>query len=146
MGRLDAIHVRYATPEDVETLIGFDPVAQAGDEDRMDSIRAHVANGLVLVAETAAGVSGYALTIPGHLFGRDFVELLIVDTAQRRRGVGSALLEAAVGDATSRRVFTSTNLSNAPMKALLASSGWAHSGTLDGLDPGDPEEFYYIDR
>ena len=22
---------------------------------------------------------------------------------------------------------------------------WLYSGTLDGLDPGDPEEFYYID-
>jgi len=37
------------------------------------------------------------------------------------------------------RVFTSTNESNAPMRALLGQCGYKPSGSIDNLDPGDPE-------
>jgi hypothetical protein len=58
--------------------------------------------------------------------------------------VGSALLRAAVDVATTTTVFTSTNESNGAMRALLARDGWLVSGTLDGLDAGDPEVVYYL--
>ena len=58
--------------------------------------------------------------------------------------MGSALLRAAVDVATTTTVFTSTNESNAAMRALLARDGWLVSGTLDGLDLGDPEVVYYL--
>ncbi len=38
-----------------------------------------------------------------------------------------------------KRVWTSTNESNAPMRALLGSAGFVESGRVDNLDPGDPE-------
>jgi len=60
-------------------------------------------------------------------------------------GLATRLISLALDGATSRRVFTSTNVSNTPMKALLQKRGWAFSGTLDGFDAGDPEEFYYFD-
>ncbi|MDH3307908.1 MAG: GNAT family N-acetyltransferase [Acidimicrobiia bacterium] len=142
----DAIIIREASPEAVDALVGFDPMAQAEDVTHRTAIRASVSAGLTLVAESGADIAGYVAALPGHLFGRDFVTMLIVHPSHRRRGVGSALLEAAVNCAASDRVFTSTNTSNEPMKALLASRGWLFSGTLDGLDPGDPEVFYYIDR
>ena len=37
------------------------------------------------------------------------------------------------------KVFSSTNLSNAPMHALFSKLGWKVSGMVDDLDPGDPE-------
>jgi GNAT superfamily N-acetyltransferase len=142
----DAIVIREASPEAVGVLVGFDPVAQAGDVTRRTAIEASVSAGFTLIAESGADIVGYVSTLPGHFLDRDFVALLIVHPSYRRRGVGRTLLDAAVKCATGNRVFTSTNKSNAPMKALLASRGWLYSGTLDGLDPGDPEEFYYIDR
>ena len=79
-------------------------------------------------------------------FGRDFVELLVVEQAQRRRGIGRALMASALANATSPVVFTSTNESNNPMRALLARDGWLLSGRLTGLDEGDPELVYYRTR
>jgi len=146
MDRRDAITIRQAGLEVIDHLLDFDPMAQAGDASRRLAIREWVSAGLTLVAETEAGLVGYVVTLPGHLFDRDFIAMLIVRAGHRRRRVGSALLASAVRTATSQRVFTSTNSSNAPMKALLASMGWTYCGTLDGFDPGDPELFYYIDR
>ena len=92
----------------------------------------------------AAAVVGYVSLAWNHFFDRDFVALLVVAPEARRAGVGVTLLRAAVDVATTATVFTSTNESNAPMRALLASEGWRVSGTLDGLDPGDPEVVYFL--
>ena len=32
------------------------------------------------------------------------------------------------------------------MRELLESNGWSLSGSLDGLDDGDPERIYFFDR
>lgn len=152
MDRVDLVHapgtplIRDASLDDVAALLGFDPMAQAGDLKRCADIQAWVEAGYTLVAVSPVDVVGYVSTLPAHLFARDFVALLVVHPDHRRRGVGTALLKAAIEQAASSRVFTSTNASNTPMKALLASSGWVKSGTLDGFDPRDPEEFYFIDR
>ena len=88
-------------------------------------------------------VVGYVAVAPRHFFGRDFVALLVVADAWRRRGVGRQLLSAATRLATTDVVFTSTNESNQPMRALLSHEHWLVSGTLDGLDDGDPEIVFY---
>ena len=51
---------------------------------------------------------------------------------------------AALGHASTSRVFTSTNQSNAPMRELR-SEGWTASGVLSGLDDGDPEHVFFHD-
>ncbi len=109
--------------------------------DLVSSGRGHV---LVAQRDAAAGVVGYVAVAPVSFFDRDFVDLLVVAPAARRTGVGSALLRAAVDRSTTGTVFTSTNTSNAPMRALLERDGWLVSGTLDGLDPGDPEVVHYL--
>ena len=146
MGGRDGIIIRDASFGVVPSLLGFDPMAQAGDAQRRTDIETWVSAGFALIAESERTIVGFVVTVPEQFFGRDFVALLIVHPDHRRRGVGTALLDAAVSGAGTSRVFTSTNVSNKPMKALLSSTGWAYSGTVDGLDPGDPEEFYYIDR
>ena len=40
------------------------------------------------------------------------------------------------------KMFTSTNLSNAPMQRLLRARLWNPCGILNGLDEGDPEVFF----
>ncbi|MHC8315013.1 hypothetical protein [Pseudomonas sp. LB3P31] len=40
---------------------------------------------------------------------------------------------------TADKIFTSTNVSNMPMRQLLEQLGYQPSGTVENLDPGDPE-------
>lgn len=136
---------RPAQAEDIAALCSLDPVVQGGDAERRTAIATHVADGHVLVAVVDTDVAGYAVMLPGHFLGCDFIELLVVATNHRRMGLATRLIALALDGATSRRVFTSTNVSNTPMKALLHERGWTFSGTLDGFDVGDPEEFHYFD-
>lgn len=41
------------------------------------------------------------------------------------------------------KLFTSTNLSNVRMQALLNKLGYTLTGTVHNLDEGDPEIFYF---
>jgi GNAT superfamily N-acetyltransferase len=120
LGRLDA----------VDPLLATDPVRRAHIGDLLGS-------GLSWAA-LAGEVVGFAI-VTRHFYGFPFVDLLVVSEAARRRGAGSALMAhcAAVHDAD--RMFTSTNESNAPMRALLAKAGWRPAGVVHYLDPGDPE-------
>jgi ribosomal protein S18 acetylase RimI-like enzyme len=91
-------------------------------------------------------VTGFVIVKPAHFFGRDFIELLIVDPALRRSGIGRALLRHALATAGTSQVFTSTNTSNHPMRSLLEAEDWSFSGELDGLDDHDPELVFYKTR
>lgn len=115
------------------------------DHDRHAALDTALASGHCLVLDAGDGIAGFVVTVPKAFFGRDFVELLMVDRARRRTGLGRCLLQAAVRSASTSRVFTSTNRSNAPMRALLDGEGWSLSGELCGLDEGDPELVYFID-
>ena len=100
---------------------------------------------LVHIASTDA-VDGFVVTSVRSFFGRDFVRLLAVSASHRRSGIGSALLTAAALQATTDVVFTSTNESNGAMRALLRRDNWTYSGTLTGLDEGDPELVFWRER
>jgi ribosomal protein S18 acetylase RimI-like enzyme len=84
---------------------------------------------------------GYAIAAV-RFFDRGFVWMLAVDPAHRRRGVATALMRTAEVWCPSDRLFTSTNQSNAPARRLYESLGYLESGTVENLDPGDPEVFY----
>jgi GNAT superfamily N-acetyltransferase len=118
-------------------VIAIDLVA-AADLVRREHIDVAIAARRCLVAERDGQLIGYAL-LTRNFYGRDFLELLIVAEAARRGGVGSALLAAVERDVAGEVLFTSTNESNAPMRALLAVRGYAPSGRIENLDPVDPE-------
>ena len=100
---------------------------------------------LVHIASTD-DVDGFVVTSVRSFFGRDFVRLLAVSASHQRSGIGSALLTAAALQATTDVVFTSTNESNSAMRALLRRDNWTYSGTLTGLDAGDPELVFWRER
>jgi GNAT superfamily N-acetyltransferase len=123
--------VRAAERADCDAIIRID------DRDRCVRLSAAIEAGQCLVFDVD-GIAGFVVTVPKGFFGRDFVELLMVERRRRRAGIGRALLQAAVRSASTSRVFTSTNRSNTPMRALLDREAWSLSGELDGLDVGDP--------
>ena len=140
------ISVRYAQVSDLGAMAAFD---MASTPERQSALGQFLeeSHGRLFVAvdEDLPGspVVGYVAMGAGAFFGRDFIELLVVEDSHRRQGVGAALLSTACAAASSATVFTSTNESNAPMRALLDRDGWTLSGRLTGLDFGDPELVFY---
>jgi GNAT superfamily N-acetyltransferase len=138
--------VRRAVHADRDAIIAIDDIAIRDNQNRRALLESAIESGHCLVLDTSEGIEGFVVTVPKVFFGRDFIELLMVDRRRRRAGVGRGLLQAAVRMASTSRVFTSTNRSNSVMRALLDREGWSLSGELHGLDEGDPEIVYFIDR
>jgi len=138
-----AAGIRRAVASDLDGILRTDHIAAQGDPERAGLLRSSLMAGECQVHVAGGAVTGFVIVKPAHFFGRDFVELLIVDPAARRSGVGRALLRQALATAGTAKAFTSTNTSNQPMRALLRSEGWSFSGQLDGIDDGDPELVFY---
>jgi ribosomal protein S18 acetylase RimI-like enzyme len=130
------IAIRPASESDLPAIAATDSFAVAHPE-RLAEISGWIAAGQCHVAERAGRVVGYAALTHGF-FHRPFVEMLMVAISARRSGVGEALLRHCAALA-GPELWTSTNQSNAPMRALLTRCGFAESGRIDNLDPGDPE-------
>lgn len=137
---------RRAVAGDLPAILRVDQLAASGDRERAEFLRRSVDLGECRVHVAGEVVAGFVIVQPAHFFGRDFVELLVVDPARRRSGVGRILLREALATAGTAQVFTSTNASNRPMRALLAAEDWSFSGGLGGLDEGDPELVFYQNR
>ena len=138
------METRSAHGDDLAKLIAIDEVARRPDESRKRFLAERLADRQMLVAADGEQVVGYVVQ-DCSFFERGFVHVLYVSEEHRRRGVGAALLAAAVAACGTSRVFTSTNRSNERMQALLDKLGWQRAGEVYGLDEGDPEVFFYAD-
>ena len=123
--------------------LGGDPATAAA----LDALRSwdfsenELRDSVVFVAYENGRAVGYAIAAV-RFFDRGFVWMLAVDPAHRRQGVATALMRRAEEWCPSDRLFTSANRSNVPAQRLFESLGYLESGTVDNLDPGDPEVFY----
>lgn len=108
--------------------------------ERAEEVRRAVKDSRCLVAEIAGELVGFC--IGGRFFGFDFLELLVVEAAHRRHGVGTALIEAWEKTADTVKLFTATNKSNVAMQRLCERLGYVQSGFIENLDEGDPEVIY----
>ncbi len=129
--------IRAYRPPDDDALAALDSRIRTEATRRPLLLRAHGTNGLWL-AEEDGRIAGY-IARTFEFYDKDFIALVVVDAARRRRGIGAALMRKAEEIARGDRIFTSTNESNAPMRAVLARLGYVASGRIDNLDPGDPE-------
>lgn len=135
------IDVRHAAPNDLETIGALDP-ALPSDKNRSDEVRAAVRGGTCWVAGRSGATEGYILLKPKSFFYLDFISLLFVHPDARRLGIATALFDVAEAHAATAKIFTSTNVSNHNMRALLRGRGYDQVGEVGGLDPGDPELFF----
>ena len=133
---LPEIDIHLAAPLDLADLTQF--VAHAGGEAHLHDFAADVTDSEWFVAR-ADGLPVGLMRLRPTFFRRPFVELLIVHPDHRRRGVGTALLRHAQRQHAGTKLFTSTNVSNQPAQALFARCGFRLCGSVDDLDPGDPE-------
>lgn len=137
---------RRAVAGDLPAILRVDCRAASGDRERAEFLRHGLDLGECRVYVAGEVVAGFVVVQPAHFFGRDFIELLVVDPDHRRSGIGRTLLRDAVAAAGTAQVFTSTNASNRPMRALLAAEDWSFSGGLGGLDEDDSELVFYTNR
>ena len=133
---LPEIDIHLAAPLDLADLTQF--VAHAGGEAHLHDFAADVTDSEWFVAR-ADGLPVGLMRLRPTFFRRPFVELLLVRPDHRRRGVGTAMLRHAQQRHAGTKVYTSTNLSNQPAQALFARCGFRLCGSVDDLDPGDPE-------
>jgi N-acetylglutamate synthase-like GNAT family acetyltransferase len=136
---------RAATPHDVNDILNLATQITGLSRERAREIvtDATASSNCFLTTDASGNVVGYAVLSRKAFFGRDFVRLIAVSDRHRRLGVASALLETALAASTTESVFISTNVSNAPMRSLLVRDGWTLSGTLTGIDDGDPEMVFW---
>ena len=133
-----SIEIRAASSDDVADLIAADPDAQI-DAGRRAQIGEWVDAGLCFVAERGGRLVGYSV-LNREFFDSFFIKLVAVAEAERRTGVGTAMLKHLIALLPpGEKLWTSTNQSNAPMRALLPRLGFVPSGQIDNLDGGDPE-------
>jgi ribosomal protein S18 acetylase RimI-like enzyme len=132
---------RRAVEGDLAALVECDPIAQA-NESRRESLAKWLSQGAVLVSPVQGDVAGF-LVLEHGVFGHGFVALVCVRAAARRQGHALRLLRAAEGQCHTAKLFTSANASNLGAQALFARAGFVRSGTIENLDPGDPELVYF---
>lgn len=134
------VHIRVASNDDIPSLIELDSIAQR-DSQRKALIADAIAFEQCWVAtekDNRNSALGYGV-LNQSFFEQNFVQLLVVRETARRRGVASAILRELQAQCRGTKLFTSTNSSNVPMRALLLQCGFAASGHIDNLDKGDPE-------
>jgi GNAT superfamily N-acetyltransferase len=132
--------IRPASEDDASAIFALDQIAQE-DSGRREYVRRVIASGACHVGLEDDNVAGYVV-FDYTFFGQGFVELLYVARDERRHGVGKALMQYVETLCRTPKLFTSTNLSNQPMQALLARLGYRLSGVIHDLDEGDPELVY----
>ena len=107
------IDVRPAGSEDVAALIAADGYAQVNAE-RRAQIAGWVDAGQCFVAELEGDVVGYS-ALTRNFFHSFFIELVMVTEAERRSGVGTAMIRHIMDLVPpGEKLWTSTNRSNAP--------------------------------
>lgn len=56
------------------------------------------------------------------------------------------MIAALISRCPQPKLFTSTNRSNLPMRALLLKAGFIESGYIENLDENDPELVFFYPR
>ncbi|MEO1278548.1 MAG: GNAT family N-acetyltransferase [Planctomycetota bacterium] len=135
------ITIRQGSESDRESLYTLDPACR-DDRHRRWLLDLALGSSGCLVAETDGSIVGYAL-LTHTFYGNAMIEVLHVAENARRHGVGTQLVREAVRLSDTPKVFTSTNESNGPMRALLAAEGFEQTGTIHNLDEGDPELVFF---
>ncbi|MGN7733911.1 GNAT family N-acetyltransferase [Hyphomicrobiales bacterium] len=135
------MRIRPAVKDDHPALCAIDTVA-AGDPTRCADIAGWLENGCCHLVQIDDEVAAYGV-LTRHFFGHAFIEMLMVGSSWRRRGLGAALTAHFQTMCAGSKLFTSTNMSNRVMQDLLIRAGFRPSGYIDNLDENDPEIVFY---
>jgi len=140
---MDALTVRSATADDLDWLLAIDPVA-AHNARRGRFLKLAVTEGRCEIGLIEGERAAFAVW-HRQFFSRPFLALLVVAAAYRRRGIGTALVRHVIARAgEGDDFFISTNASNEAAQRMIEKLGFVRSGTIENIDPGDPEWIYLL--
>ena len=137
------MNIRKAKTADLGALVAFDTVAR-GLQRRIETIKQATIQGRCWVYAEGGTPMGYAI-MQDDVLDHPFIQLVFVAAEHRRHGIASKLIrhiETLAQGQGREKILTSTNKSNAPMQAALATLGYRPCGEITGLDEGDPEFVY----
>ncbi|WP_064093482.1 GNAT family N-acetyltransferase [Rossellomorea aquimaris] len=112
------------------------------DNRRKEYITNAIKDELCLVVKEGNLIVGFLL-YHTYFFDCAFISLIIVSPTKRRKGYASTLLNHFVSISPTKKIFSSTNQSNEPMKEVFNVNGFVKSGVVENLDEGDPEIVYF---
>ena len=136
---------RTAGPHDLDWVLDTDPIGRT-DKRRNGFLQRGVDDRRCELAVDGETPLGFAIW-HRQFFSRPFLALLMVAPTSalptpRRRAVGHVARKLASED----RFFASTNASNEAAQRLFARLGFRRCGTIEEIDPGDPEWIYVLER
>jgi len=132
--------IRKATTQDAPVVCRIDAMI-LGNTRRSSELCNAIAAGQCYVASFDMDIIGFAI-MNQSFFKQSFVELIMVHPQYQKRGVGEDLFLYLESICPTDKLFTSTNLSNKRIQRLCHKLGYVYSGTIDHLDPSDPELFF----
>jgi N-acetylglutamate synthase-like GNAT family acetyltransferase len=132
--------IRKARRDEISAISAFD--SESTKAGRNEFIRRAVDSGDAHVVEEEGKVVAFGI-LEYTFFEHGFISLVYVNPQERRTGLGEMLLRYLMSICRTAKLFSSTNLSNLPMRTLFAKVGFEPSGIIHNLDPKDPEVIYY---
>jgi GNAT superfamily N-acetyltransferase len=133
------LEIRAATRYDLASLEVFKPlVHEVADTARLEHLIEH---GDFFVALFEGQIVGFVAR-DQSFFNQDFIPKIFVLESFRKLGIGQALMSTMARACRTEKIFSSTNLSNAPMLKMFRKLDWTYAGTVDHIDAGDPEVFF----
>ncbi|MCA1053765.1 GNAT family N-acetyltransferase [Rossellomorea aquimaris] len=133
-------NIGWGSLSDLEDLVDIDKRV-IGSEQRRDVILESITCRQCLVYKIEGEAAGFLL-FHDHFFNQLFVSLVIVHPQYRNKGVAKELFRAIEHEMGDKKIFSSTNQSNALMHHLFHSIGYVKNGYIEELDEGDPEIIY----
>jgi GNAT superfamily N-acetyltransferase len=133
------LEIRVASKNDLPSLSVFKPlVHEVADAARLEQL---IDSGDFFIALFEDQIVGLVAR-DQSFFDQDFIPKLFVLDSFRKHGIGQALMNAMARACRTDKIFSSTNLSNAPMLKMFRKLEWTYAGTIDHIDAGDPEVFF----
>jgi ribosomal protein S18 acetylase RimI-like enzyme len=113
-----------------------------GNNSRCEKIRKAIEEERCIVATDKNLIVGF-LIFDTHFFDYSFISLIIVRPTERRKGYATSLIEYVINISPTKKIFSSTNISNHSMQKVFKTNGFIQSGFIENLDEGDPEIIYF---
>lgn len=132
---------RQATSQDKDAICRIDAMI-LGDTSRAAELCQAIDAGQCYTISFDNDVSGFAI-LNQSFFHHAFLSLLVIHPGYQRMGLGESLLRHLEEICPTEKLFLSTSLSNKPMQQLCRKLGYLESGTIDNLNPGEPELFFF---
>lgn len=130
------------TSSDIDTVLVFDEYFQIYLPRRQEIERA-ISDNVCYLMKSDDHIVWYGIFRPYGLLSEGFIELLIIHSKLRWKWYGEWFIKYCEMISQTKRIHTSTNLSNIPMQNLLKKLGYTEWWRLSNFDPDDPEIFYY---